>query len=165
MKYTSLRSKESLRLEKLANKLLSKSPKKTNDFLVHKKLGKKNNKYVHDLRNRATKEEVIVGKWLVGSGIYFIFQKGFFKPFHRIVDFYLPRRGIVEIDGGYHKTIIDKDNNKDYLWGKYRYMPTLRITNEQVLDGSFVRILKEFVGGRKFKRDTTKKSKYPLSWN
>lgn len=165
MKYTSKQQLESRKLEKLANKLLSKTTVKENkNFDIYKKLKKKNNHYIQNLRRKATKEEIIVGKWLLEQNIYFIFQKGFFKPFHRIVDFYLPRRGILEIDGGYHNNIKEKDDRKDYLWNKNRYLQTIRITNEQVLDGSYKEILKSFIGTKKYPRDKTKISKYPKEW-
>lgn len=164
MKYTSIQQNTFNKLEREANKLLYTKKQKAN-HASHSKLSKRNNRFVQELRKKATPTEVIVGKWLLENNIYFIFQKGFFKPFHRIVDFYLPRRGILEIDGGYHNLIKDKDDKKDYLWGNLRYMQTLRITNEQVLDGSFKEILQSFIGNKRYKRDTTHKSKYPKNWD
>lgn len=164
MKYKTNKELESNRLEKLANKLL-RTPKQIKKFKAHSDLSKRNNKYIQELRRKATPTEVIVGKWLITQGIYFIFQKGFFKPFHRIVDFYLPRRGIVEIDGGYHNNTKEKDDKKDYLWGRDRYLSTVRITNEQVLDGSFIDILLPFIGDKEYQRDKTHQSKYPKEWN
>lgn len=155
---------QSKKLEKTANDLL-RTPKQIKNLQNYKRLNRRNSKFINILRKKATKEEVIVGKWLLQQNIYFIFQKGFFNPFHRIVDFYLPRRGIVEVDGGYHNDIKDKDDNKDYLWNKYRYMRTLRITNEQVLDGSFTTVLQDFIGIKKYPRDKSHKSKYPEEWN
>jgi very-short-patch-repair endonuclease len=163
MKYTLSQSKQFARLEREANKLLNKS-KGTNNYLLRKKLGKRNNRYVQQLRNKATPEEVVVGRWLLTQDIYFIFQKGFFKPFHRIVDFYLPRRGILEIDGGYHNNTEEKDSRKDYLWNRDRYMPTIRITNEQVWDGTFILLLKEFIGSKRLPRDKTHKPRCPKDW-
>lgn len=160
----SQKSKESARLERQANQLLNKKKGNNKNYATYRKLGKRNNRFVKQLRNKATPEEVTVGKWLLEQGIYFIFQKGFFKPFHRIVDFYLPRRGIVEIDGGYHKLIQDKDDRKDYLWNYQRYMPTLRITNEEVLNGTFTEPLLKFIGEKKYLRDKTHKSKCPKNW-
>lgn len=163
-KYKSNSNRESSRLERQANKLLYTKKQKAK-FAAHNRLSKRNNKFVQELRKKATPAEVILGKWLLDNQVYFIFQKGFFKPFHRIVDFYLPRRGIIEVDGGYHLNTKDKDNNKDYLWSTVRYLPTLRLLNEQVLDGSFEPILREFIGGKHFKRDLTNKSKYPEDWD
>lgn len=103
---------------------------------------KDNNKYLKKLRQNKTKSESIVEEWFRANKIRAIFQKGFFKPFHRICDFYIPSGGtIVEIDGGYHKDTISKDNLKDDLWAVYRGMGTIRITNEQVLSGEYKKIL------------------------
>lgn len=162
MKYTSEQKKESHRLEKQANKLLSKY--RRSKFDKFNRLAKRNTKFIKQLRRKATQTEIIVGKWLLANNTHFIFQKGFFKPFHRIVDFYLPKIGIIEVDGGYHKHTRSKDSLKDDLWGKYRFLKTLRITDEQVLDGSFIPILVSFIGGRKDKRDNSRQSKYPKEW-
>lgn len=88
-----------------------------------------------ELKYKATKAEIIFGDWLWKNKVFFKFQKGFLKPFHRIVDFYLPDLNtIVEIDGGYHKKIIWKDQNKDKIWSKFK---TVRIKNEEIFDSSF----------------------------
>lgn len=101
----------------------------------------KNSLYSLQLKTKITASEKIFGDYLCENKIYFKFQKGFITPFHRIVDFYLPQINlIIEVDGGYHVNTIEKDSNKDYLWKKYRDMDTLRISNEQILDGSFKEI-------------------------
>ena len=103
---------------------------------------KNNEKYRKELVQKATPCELIVKNWLEENDIYFIFQKGFIMPFHRIVDFYLPgRRIILEIDGKYHLDTVAKDNRKDYLWARERNMHTIRITNEQVESGEFKTLL------------------------
>lgn len=85
-----------------------------------------------------TKSEVIFKKYLIENKVVFMFQKGFLNPFHRIVDFYIPNgQIIIEIDGGYHKETVEKDANKDKIWGKMGYT-TIRITNDEVNSGVFV---------------------------
>jgi very-short-patch-repair endonuclease len=85
-----------------------------------------------------THSEVIFKKFLIDNKITFIFQKGFLNPFHRIVDFYVPNgKIIIEIDGGYHKETVKKDENKDKIWGNIGYK-TIRITNEEINSGFFV---------------------------
>lgn len=132
-------------------------------FILKEGIQKRNNKYIKELRRRPTKAEEIVGRYLIEKEIYFIFQKGFLKPFHRIVDFYFPVRGIIlEIDGGYHKTIIKKDNHKDYCWIKDRRMLTIRITNEDVFNGKFKIMLEPHIMER-IEKDKNK-SKCPKNW-
>lgn len=107
-----------------------------------KEIRKKNKKFVRELRKKPTKSEIIVRDWLKNEGVKFIFQKGFFKPFHRIVDFYIPSGGvIVEIDGGIHKFQKEKDRNKDASSLLIRKFETIRITNEQVYSGDFKNLL------------------------
>lgn len=98
----------------------------------------KNSLYRMKLRNMPTKSEIIFKKYLNDNKIIFMFQKGFLNPFHRIVDFYIPNgKIIIEIDGGYHKETVNKDENKDKIWGDKGYV-TIRITNDEVNSGSFV---------------------------
>lgn len=98
------------------------------------------------LKKKATPEEIIVGDWLWNNKIYFQFQKGFFAPFHRICDFYLPAYGlIIEVDGGYHNETVDKDNYKDFAWNKERGKLTLRIPNEKVHSGEFVFMIEKML--------------------
>lgn len=106
-----------------------------------KELSAKNSLYRMQLRNKVTEAEKIFGDYLWNNKVYFTFQKGFFTPFHRIADFYIPAlKLIIEIDGGYHINTIDKDFTKDYLWLKKRHISTLRIKNEQIIDSSFKEI-------------------------
>jgi len=104
---------------------------------------KNNSKYRIELTNKATETELIFKEFLESRGEKFIFQKGFLKPYHRICDFYIKKyRLIVEIDGGYHKDTVQQDINKDFVWSRF---DTLRITNEQVLDGSYVEIFNSLI--------------------
>lgn len=103
-----------------------------------KQLQKKNMKYIKALRRRATKAEIVFRDFLREKGVYHKFQKGFFRPFHRIVDFYIPRiQYIIEIDGDIHDYLIEKDINKDTSFLNNRGFQTIRISNEEVFCGSF----------------------------
>lgn len=99
---------------------------------------KRNSLYRLELKKRATKQELVFKKHLNDNKIKHIFQKGFLKPFHRIVDFYIKKyRLIVEIDGGYHKDLVAKDQHKDRVWKELGFS-TLRISNEDVDNGDFI---------------------------
>lgn len=111
------------------------------DEIARRSLQVRNSIYRIDLKQRATETERIVMEFLESENVRFMFQKGFFKPFHRIVDFYLPkRRIIIEIDGGYHAQVAALDAKKDRS-ALARGFRTLRITNEQVLCGDFKAII------------------------
>ena len=125
------------------NKRLEKRIKKGKYVDENQLLSAKNSVYRASLKRNATKAEILFGDYLWSNRIYFQFQKGFFKPFHRIVDFYLPDYSlIVEIDGSSHDTTKQKDYIKDLRWEKERYRGTLRITNEEVFNGTFKEKLK-----------------------
>jgi len=103
-----------------------------------------NFKYIKKLKEKPTKTELVVKEWLETKKVRFIFQKGFLLPFHRIVDFYIPKKKIIiEIDGGYHTNFneMKKDNNKDIEFLSKRNMNTIRITNKQVETGEYKQIL------------------------
>lgn len=101
----------------------------------------KNNLYKMQLKRNPTKAEIIVKEYLSERKMGVQFQKGFFVPFHRIVDFYIPNlKLIIEVDGGYHKETEEKDRRKDVLWSE-RGITTIRILNEEVFDGSFKSII------------------------
>jgi len=103
-----------------------------------KELQQRNLNYIRNLRKRATRAEIIFRKFLIKNHIYHKFQKGLLKPFHRIVDFYIPYIGyIIEIDGSIHDRLVEKDNFKDYLFLRERGLKTIRITNTEILDGTF----------------------------
>lgn len=119
---------------------------RTKKQINRRRLQRRNAGYVKGLRKRATLSEILVANWLLESGINYIFQKGFFVPFHRIVDFYLPKRKIIiEVDGEIHRFFIEKDRNKDESYLKKRGMVTIRITNKEVADGSFKKKLLDFI--------------------
>lgn len=107
----------------------------------------RNSLYAAQLKQRCTKTEKIFGDYLWENKVYFKFQKGFLVPFHRIVDFYLPDFDlIIEIDGGYHSDdkTANKDRLKDEIWDRKGYR-TIRILNEDVLNGNFKDIIKHLL--------------------
>lgn len=98
----------------------------------------RNSLYLQELRKKPTNSEIIFGDWMFSNKIPFRFQKGFLKPFHRIVDFYLAgKKIIIEVDGEYHKNIVDKDIYKDLVWSNMGYK-TIRLKNSEILDGTFI---------------------------
>lgn len=124
------------RYDKLSKRIYKRLDDDSYSYKVNKTRDK-NNLYKMQLKLSPTKAEIIVGNYLYERKIGFQFQKGFFVPFHRIVDFYLPNKKIIiEVDGGYHKETVEKDKIKDTLW-KSRDMTTIRVTNDEVFDGSF----------------------------
>lgn len=108
---------------------------------------RRNSLFRKNLIIRITPQEAIVKKFLEERGVRFLFQHGMLKPFHRIVDFYIPgsktKRLIIEIDGGYHmqSDIVVKDANKDRAALEDRKCRTLRISNKQVNGGEFKSII------------------------
>ncbi len=120
---------------------------KSKEVLERNRLVRRNKRYKKELTKRATLSEILVCNWLIENRINYIFQKGFFIPFHRIVDFYLPgRKIIIEVDGEIHRFFIDKDFRKDVSFLQERGMKTIRITNKEVADGTFKEKLQEFIG-------------------
>jgi very-short-patch-repair endonuclease len=106
---------------------------KNKKFYELKRLRKRNSSYVNQLRNKPTQAELLMKDILNELHVSFIFQKGFFTPFHRIVDFYIPKRKIIiEVDGGYHQNTQTKDMRKDMSFFDRRGFRTLRFTNEEV---------------------------------
>jgi very-short-patch-repair endonuclease len=86
------------------------------------------------LRKHATAAENEFCWYLDKLGLSYRFQQGFYSPYYRIVDFYLPDHNlIIEIDGPYHD--VDDDRRRDELFASVRGIRILRLTNEQVLDG------------------------------
>lgn len=105
---------------------------------------RRNAKYRLELMNKATRQEVVFKEFLDEQKIPYLFQKGFLEPYHRIVDFYIKKyRLIVEIDGGYHKTVAGKDRMKDQTWSRFN---TLRIQNEDVDSGAFRDMFLRYIG-------------------
>jgi very-short-patch-repair endonuclease len=88
------------------------------------------------LRNQATPAERWFCSYLDKRGLTYRFQQGFYTPYYRIVDFYLPDYDlIVEIDGPYHDR--EEDARRDRWFTSVRKIPILRLTNEQVFSGAF----------------------------
>lgn len=109
----------------------------------YKQKQRNNNKYRRELIKRATKEELEFKNFLTEHEIKHNFQKGFLKPYHRICDFYIKKyRLIVEIDGGYHNDTKEQDARKDQVWSRFS---TLRITNDQIWDGTYKQLFWDFV--------------------
>lgn len=114
----------------------------------HKTIQRRNARYLRELRKRATPSELKVKEILDEIEIRYIFQKGFFNPFHRIVDFYIPVHGlIIEVDGDCHKETTWKDSNKDIAFLRKRGFKTLRILNRELDNIPLVKKkLMDFVG-------------------
>lgn len=99
---------------------------------------KRNFEYVSKLKKNVTIAESLFKDFLDKHNIYYKFQKGFLIPFHRIVDFYLPKnKTIIEIDGEIHENLKGDDLKKDYSFLNDRGFKTIRIKNSEVFDGSF----------------------------
>ena len=95
--------------------------------------------FVAQRTQRATPAENAFRSYLASLGLSYRFQRGFYKPYYRIVDFYLPTlNAIIEINGPCHDP--DKDRRRDSLFEQARGIRILRLTNEQVLRGEFVPI-------------------------
>ena len=96
-------------------------------------INRRHAQYRATLSAKMTKAELVFGNRLAAAHIPFIFQKGFFRPFHRIYDFYLPHLSLgIEIDGTYHQDIVSKDTRKDYSFLTSMGINTIRIPNEDV---------------------------------
>ena len=114
--------------------------------MIDKHRRRLNSIYRKDCIKNATKAELMMKEWFAANKIKVIHQKGFLLPFHRIVDFYIPKKKIIiEIDGGYHKDTILKDNFKDKRFLEERKMKTIRIKNEEVFNGSFTKKLYAYI--------------------
>ena len=135
------------RLEKVRNKERTGQYKTKSAYRMAR-----NNVFRDNLRKKPTKAELIVKNYLdknaeemgIKNGRV-MFQKGFMMPYHRIVDFYIPKiKIIIEVDGGYHKETIYQDARKDSVWSLRGYR-TLRILNQEVYDGRYITIIRDFV--------------------
>lgn len=103
-----------------------------------------NSAYRRELKFKQTEAERKFAEFLIEKNVHFEFQKGFLKPFHRIVDFFLTKtRTIIEVDGGYHQKIKSKDDHKDITWLEKRNIKTIRLTNEEVISSDFENKLKD----------------------
>ena len=88
------------------------------------------------LKKQATPAERRFCCYLDERGLTYRFQQGFFTPYYRIADFYLPDHNlIVEIDGPCHDP--DEYRRKDAWLTSVRGIPIFRLTNQQVLSGHF----------------------------
>src|SRR5687767_1250524 len=88
------------------------------------------------LKKQATPAEKRLLVYLAALGVNYRFQRGFYHPYHRIVDFYLPDHNLViEIDGPYHD--LERDYRRDTWFQNVRRIRILRLTNEAVLYGDF----------------------------
>ena len=120
-----------------------RSKKRENKYIRKKgngskldQLARRNSFYRFKLRQRATKAEIEFGKILCKLKITFRFQKGFFYPYHIIVDFYIAGKKIAfEVDGKYHLSQLKKDKERDSALFS-RGVTTHRFTNDDVLNKS-----------------------------
>lgn len=93
---------------------------------------------VRKLKYQAGHYELIFKALLDMLSIKYEFQKLLWG--NKIVDFYLPDyRVVIEIDGGYHKTLKQKDKDlrrdTDFCLGRIK---VIRFTNQEVLDKSHI---------------------------
>jgi very-short-patch-repair endonuclease len=92
--------------------------------------------FVAQRKQRATPAENLFCSYLASLGLSYRFQQGFYTPFYRIADFYLPTLNIIiEIDGPCHDS--ENDRRRDEWFERARGIRTLRLTNEQVHRGEF----------------------------
>ena len=92
--------------------------------------------FVAQRRQRATPAENFFCCYLASLGLSCRFQQGFYTPFYRIADVYLPDFNlIIEIDGPCHDA--QKDREGGARFEQVRGIRTLRLTNEQVLKQAF----------------------------
>src|SRR5687768_8890581 len=92
------------------------------------------------LRKAATPAELRMRDFLATLGAPYRFQQGFYQPYYRIVDFYLPANNlIIEIDGPSHNP--EKDRRRDDWFQRVRGIRIVRLTNDQVLSGQIPNLL------------------------
>jgi very-short-patch-repair endonuclease len=116
--------------------------------------GARNLVFTAELKLLPTPAEKVFGDYLFYElGIRFRFQKGFFVPFHRIMDFYI--RGEkhlgVEIDGSSHDGKEEKDLRKDKMFLDQRGIKVYRFRNEDIYSGKFKESLHEILKKHKVK--------------
>jgi very-short-patch-repair endonuclease len=96
------------------------------------------------LRKAATETELLFRDFLASLGASYRFQQGFYTPYYRIVDFYLPKHKLaIEIDGPSHQDPAH-DRRMDAWFERVRGIRILRLTNDQVLRGEF-QALNDFI--------------------
>jgi len=99
--------------------------------------------FVAQRKQRATPAENLFCSYLASLGLSYRFQQGFYTPYYRIADFYLPAYNIIiEIDGPCHDP--ETDQRRDRWFEQVRGIRTLRLTNEQVRRGEFA-TLNDFI--------------------
>jgi very-short-patch-repair endonuclease len=92
--------------------------------------------FVSQRKQKMTPSECRFCCYLAERGLSYRFQRGFFTPYYRIVDFYIPALNlIIEIDGPCHDP--EEDRRRDEWFTRVRGIKVLRFTNEQVLTGEF----------------------------
>jgi very-short-patch-repair endonuclease len=95
--------------------------------------------FVAQRKQRTTPAEKVFSSYLASLGLSYRFQRGFYTPYYRIADFYVPSLNIIiEIDGPCHDP--EKDQRRDKWFEQARGIRTLRLTNEQVFRGEFATI-------------------------
>lgn len=88
------------------------------------------------LHKQSTPAENWFCRHLASLGLTYRFQQGFYTPYYRIVDFYLPEENlIIEIDGPCHDA--EEDRRRDAEFTAARGIRILRLTNEQAVSGAF----------------------------
>jgi very-short-patch-repair endonuclease len=93
--------------------------------------------FVAQLKKQTTPAENAFCSYLATLGLPYRFQQGFYTPYYRIADFYLPDLNlIIEIDGPSH-TDPDHDRRLDEWFERVRGVKILRLTNNQVYAGDF----------------------------
>lgn len=110
------------------------------EYLSQLPLKKRHAINVARLRKAATESELVFQDFLASLGVPYRFQQGFYSPYYRIVDFYLPEHKLaIEIDGPSHQD-PGHDRRLDAWFERVRGINILRLTNEQVQMGVFASI-------------------------
>src|ERR1017187_572044 len=116
------------------------------EYFCQLPLSKRHAINVARLRKAATPAELQMKDFLASLGAPYRFQQGFYSPYYRIVDFYLPTMNLViEIDGPCHDAA--KDRRRDDWFTRVRGIKIVRLTNEQVLSGDLPCFLNQFLNG------------------
>jgi very-short-patch-repair endonuclease len=97
-------------------------------------LAKRHAIFVAQLKKQRTPAENEFCRYLASLGLPYRYQQGFYRPYYRIADFYLPDHNlIIEIDGPCHNA--DEDRRRDAWFERVRRIRIVRLTNEQVISG------------------------------
>jgi very-short-patch-repair endonuclease len=96
--------------------------------------------FIAQRKQRTTPAENVFCSYLASLGLSYRFQQGFYRPYYRIADFYLPALNvIIEIDGPCHDR--EHDERRDKWLEQARGIRTIRLTNDQVFRGEFEQII------------------------